>query len=334
MILSKFIAGQQLNKAFGWFVLVMSLCILVKETILSTASASSQTRHQTSPDETPWKAPDMSKAADEKNADLIYYGRDLIANTAFYLGPKGKVAHLSNGMNCQNCHLNAGTKPWGNNFGAVAAIYPKFRERSGTRESIVKRITDCFERSLNGRAPDSTSREMRAMLSYIQFIGQEVPKGKSPKGSGLWPIPFLDRAANPAKGKLAYQQKCVTCHGSQGQGRPTADRTGYTFPPLWGNHSYNIGAGLFRISRLAGYLKANMPLGANWDTPQLSDEEAWDLAAYVNSLPRPVKDLSQDWPNIKGKPVDHPFGPYADQFSENQHKYGPFAPIEQFKKNN
>jgi len=27
------------------------------------------------------------------------------------------------------------------------------------------------------------------------------------------------------------------------------------------------------------------------------------------------------------KPVDHPFGPYADDFNELVHKYGPFGPI-------
>ena len=71
-----------------------------------------------------------------------------------------------------------------------------------------------------------------------------------------------------------------------------------------------------------------MPQGATWDNPQLTDEEAWDVAAYINSQQRPDRDLSNDWPKITGKPVDHPFGPYADEFTEQQHKYGPFQPIE------
>jgi thiosulfate dehydrogenase len=70
-----------------------------------------------------------------------------------------------------------------------------------------------------------------------------------------------------------------------------------------------------------------MPLGASHSNTILSDEEAWDVAAFVNSMPRPHKDLSKDWPDISGKPVDHPFGPYHDGFSEEQHKYGPFEPI-------
>ena len=70
-----------------------------------------------------------------------------------------------------------------------------------------------------------------------------------------------------------------------------------------------------------------MPQGVTHASPQLSDEEAWDVAAYVNSQPRPAKDLSADWPDISKKPVDRPFGPCADTFPEQQHKYGPFGPI-------
>jgi thiosulfate dehydrogenase len=70
-----------------------------------------------------------------------------------------------------------------------------------------------------------------------------------------------------------------------------------------------------------------MPWGATYNAPQLTDEEAWDVAAYVNSMPRPSKNLSADWPDISQKPIDHPFGPYADGFDETQHKFGPFQPI-------
>jgi thiosulfate dehydrogenase len=75
-----------------------------------------------------------------------------------------------------------------------------------------------------------------------------------------------------------------------------------------------------------------MPFGADHENPQLTDEEAWDVAAFVNSQPHPTRDLSRDWPKLSGKPVDHPFGPYADTFSAVQHKYGPFGPIAKYKK--
>jgi thiosulfate dehydrogenase len=142
----------------------------------------------------------------------------------------------------------------------------------------------------------------------------------------------LDRAADPVGGKAIYTQKCQVCHGGEGEGKMNGDGLTYQYPPLWGQHSYNDGAGLYRLSRFAGYVKSNMPFGATSENPQLTDEEAWDVAAYVNSQVRPKKDLSKDWPKIASKPVDHPFGPYADGFSEKQHKYGPFGPIEEWKK--
>lgn len=279
-----------------------------------------------------WTAPDTTQIKTEKNAAQIIYGRELIANTSFYLGPKGKVQHTTNGMNCQNCHLEAGTKPFGNNYSAVASLYPKFRERSGTKETIYKRVNDCIERSLNGIALDSLSNEMQSIVAYIKWVGKDVPKGEKPKGSGITELAFLDRAADPEKGKTIYMLKCKTCHLENGEGKFNSNQLTYQYPPLWGEHSYNKGAGLLRLSRFAGYVKSNMPQNTTFDSPQLTDEEAWDVAAYVNSQPRPEKDLSKDWPKISDKPVDHPFGPFTDKFSEQQHKYGPFGPIADARK--
>ena len=280
-----------------------------------------------------WTANDPLSMLKENDAQLIQYGRDLIAHTADYLGPQGIVNPLSNGMNCQNCHLDAGSKPFGNNYSAVAATYPKFRARSGTAETIAKRVNDCFQRSLNGQALDSTGHEMQAIMAYIKWVGQTVPKGKTPKGAGLIKLPFLKRSANPDSGRVVYAAKCQSCHGEKGEGFPMPEGNGRRYPPLWGEKSYNEAAGLYRISSFAGYIKANMPFGASYDNPQLTDTEAWDLAAFVNSQPRPKHPfLATDWPKIDGKPFDHPFGPFADTFPEMQHKLGPFQPIVDFQK--
>lgn len=280
-----------------------------------------------------WTANDPLSMLKENDAQLIQYGRDLIAHTADYLGPQGIVNPLSNGMNCQNCHLDAGSKPFGNNYSAVAATYPKFRARSGTAETIAKRVNDCFQRSLNGQALDSTGHEMQAIMAYIKWVGQTVPKGKTPKGAGLIKLPFLKRSANPDSGRVVYAAKCQSCHGEKGEGLPMPEGNGRRYPPLWGEKSYNEAAGLYRISSFAGYIKANMPFGASYDNPQLTDTEAWDLAAFVNSQPRPKHPfLATDWPKIDGKPFDHPFGPFADTFPEMQHKLGPFQPIVDFQK--
>ena len=279
-----------------------------------------------------WHPPTDAQLPTGAAGEEIRYGRELIAHTAKYLGPKGLAGHLSNGMNCQNCHLDAGTKVLGNNYSAVFSTYPKFRERSGQVEDVVKRITDCFERSLNGKGPASDSREMKAMIAYMQWLGTDIPKGEKPTGVGLVKLPYLDRAASPANGKRLYEAKCQSCHGARGEGIKVAGDAQYTYPPLWGANSYNDGAGLFRLSNFAGYVKANMPFGVTYENPLLTDAEAWDLAAFINSMPRPHKDQSRDWPSIATKPVDFPSAPYADSFSEKQHKLGPYQPIADAKK--
>lgn len=278
-----------------------------------------------------WISPPLWEIPAGQEGDLVKYGRSLIANTATYFGPKGIIKAAGNGMNCQNCHLDAGTKPWGNNYGGVYSTYPLFRQRSGSLETIPKRINDCLQRSLNSQPIDSNSREMKAIIAYMKWIGRDVKKGEKPKGAGISDLPFLDRAANPVRGEKVYTQTCARCHGADGQGVADPFGVSYIYPPLWGPHSYTTAAGLYRLSRFAGYVRDNMPFGASHHSTQVSDEDAWDVAAFVNSQPRPEKVFPEDWPNIAGKPIDHPFGPYADSFSEAQHKYGPFGPIKKFK---
>lgn len=321
--------------------LIIVLCILMVTSLLpffSKGIASADAKHdpksiRKEPLRTAyWTPPDSLTIPATPEGDMIRYGRELVANTAIYLGPNGTVSQTSNGMNCQNCHLKAGKKIFGNNYSAVSSTYPRFRARSGTIEDIKKRINDCIERSLNGSPLKDGTRELEAFVAYISWVGKDVEKGVSPPGVGLWELPLLDRAASPEKGKLVFEKNCALCHGAEGQGVKTADGSQWKYPPLWGDKSYNTGAGLYRLSRFAGFVKTNMPNGANFDSPILTDEEAWDVAAFVNSMPRPQKSFAADWPDISKKPYDHPFGPYADSFSEEQHKFGPFASIRKSNK--
>lgn len=317
-----------------WFVIIISVI-----TIWVTLTEIKSCRHDSIPPFQSaklnyWVPPSffLEPVEPGENRPMLIYGEELIAHTANFIGPKGTVAALTNGMNCENCHLEAGAKPFGNNYSAVASTYPKFRERSGSIETIEKRVNDCIERSLNGKPLDSNSREMQAIVAYIKWLGKHVQKGEKPMGSGITRLKFLDRPANPVAGKIVFLQNCQKCHGRNGEGLKDSVHVAYIYPPLWGEHSYNSGAGLYRLSTFAGYVKDNMPFGTtDHFHPQLTDEEAWDVAAFVNSQPRPSMDLSKDWPDISAKPFDHPFGPYSDGFSELQHKYGPFAPIKKAK---
>ena len=281
-----------------------------------------------------WQPKDISLIKDTTLKSQVEYGKELLAHTSKYLGPIGSVSKMTNGLNCQNCHLQAGTVIFGNNYGSVNSIYPKFRARSGSIENLYRRINDCVQRSLNGTAIDTSGKEMLAIAAYINYIGSNVEKGKKAAGSGLKDMSYMNRAASPENGKSVYIAQCQSCHQQNGEGLFNDDKSEYIYPALWGEHSFNDAAGLYRISNFAKYVKNNMPQGTTYKSPVLTDEEAWDVAAFVNSQNRPHLVVPGDWPDKSKKPVDHPFGPYADKFSESQHKFGPFKPIadEQKKK--
>lgn len=281
--------------------------------------------------DTLWHGPGINELPDDVQ---VRYGRELIVNTAAYLGPKGSVAHISNGMNCQNCHLQAGTVPFGNNYGKVYATYPLFRPRNNGMQNIYDRVNDCLVRSLNGQALDSSTKEMQAMYAYIKWLDKDVPKGTVRGGTSIMKLDYLDRAANPVAGKAIYAATCQRCHGDNGQGQLNTDNNGYAYPPLWGPHSFNDGAGLYRVCNMAGFVYNNMPFGTDYRHPQLSEADAWDVAAFVNSQPRPHYNQQKDWQDLAKKPLDFPFGPYLDSCSEQQHKYGPFKPIQTFYASN
>lgn len=277
--------------------------------------------------------PDTSQIQREPNAELIRYGRELITNTRKYLGSDGTVMHISNRLNCQSCHLESGAKAtaYSANFMGVAANYPLYRERSGMTENIQYRVNDCMMRSMNGKPLDTEGLEMRAMVAYILWVGKNVPAKTKPVNSKIEKLPFMHRAADTLRGERIYAAKCIMCHGTNGNGGYSVDSATY-YPPLWGDGSFNTAAGMYRISTLAGFIKNNMPFGVSYGKSQLSDEECWDVAAFINSRPRPYKNFPSDWPDISKKAIDHPFGPYADSFSEHQHKFGPYGPILNYRK--
>lgn len=321
----------------SWFPLLLGLVILIviaSQLLFSTTIVKDDVSLPIATNSTDnWQAPEMNSLPDDEQGKRIRYGHELISNTSLFFGPKGNIAPITNGMNCVNCHIDAGGRSFGGSFSAVASLYPQFRNRSGRIESIEFRVNDCMMRSLNGKPIDSTSKEMEAIVAYLKWIGKDVPKNKKPAGAGLEDLPFLDRAADPEKGKLVFISNCTSCHGQNGEGILNHDSSFYLYPPLWGANSFNVSAGLYRISRIASFIKNNMPYGqASHDSPKLSNEESWDVAAYIVSQPRPEKFFPEDWPKIETKAIDHPYGPYADKFSEKQHKYGPFAPIQEARK--
>jgi len=248
------------------------------------------------------------------------YGFQLISKTAEQYGPGGRINIRSNGMNCSHCHLDAGKNLQAIPLTRVYLQYPKYRDRSGSHESLYKRIKDCFERSLQSMAPDSNSREIQAITAYLKWLSENAPADSITRN----PLPYLTRAADSTNGSRLYTSTCKRCHGQNGEGFREADHSTFRYPPLWGLKSYSTGAGMYQVTKLARFIKYNMPYDKPPGRIVLTDEEAYDLAAYINSQKRQTFDISHDWPVMSTKPVDYPFGPYADSFSADRHKYGPW----------
>jgi thiosulfate dehydrogenase len=181
---------------------------------------------------------------------------------------------------------------------------------------------------MHGRALSLDSREMKAFSAYIRWLSEGIPDGAKLLGAGTLQIKEPARAADPDRGAEVYAQVCAACHGADGLGQRAQNGLGYQFPPLWGSDSYNSGAGMSRLLTAAAYALHNMPLGIKFDVPVLTDEQAYDVAGYIVSHERPKKEnLDEDFPVRLQKPIDTPYGPYADGFSAQQHTLGPFGPI-------
>jgi len=287
-----------------------------------------------------WHVPDADALPAGPWKDTVLYGRRVFVETAALIGPGAAdpaMRFAGNNLSCQSCHLVGGTQAFALPMIGVFAAFPTYMARENDVRTIEDRIDGCIERSLNGRALPSGGREMKAMVSYLQFLSSGVPVGGQTSGRGTPTLPFLDRAADVTRGRTVYAATCQVCHQADGQGLrkdPKSAAAGYVYPPLWGPDSFNDGAGMHRLISSASYIRANMPFGARFDTPVLSIEDAWDVAAFINSQPRPARArLDLDYPDRARKPVDAPFPPFADAFPLEQHRLGPFGPIVAAQKN-
>ncbi len=276
--------------------------------------------HEAGPE---WKVPQTKPAG--KKGELVGYGEQLFNQTSQYVGPEVKDASLryaGNHLACQSCHAAGGTQRNALGLIGVAWRFPQFNARAGKKIELEDRVNGCFERSMNGRALPKDSREMQAYLAYFHWLSSEVPEGtKHLDGQGLPVLEPLSRWADPNMGEAVYRQRCTKCHGPNGLGTKAEDGT-YKYPPLWGDDSFNNGAGMNRIRTAASFIYLNMPN----DDPSLTPEQAFDVAAYMDSQQRPERaGLERDYPDRKLKPFDCPYPPYPDGFSEERHKYGPYV---------
>ncbi|HEU4564312.1 MAG TPA: c-type cytochrome [Gemmatimonadaceae bacterium] len=240
-----------------------------------------------------WRAPADSEIPDDSLGASIRRGLALMTHTPDSL-PRyapGKIA-------CFNCHRDGGRNPDAAPLAGSHARFPKYMERTGAVIGLADRVNYCFTRSLAGSRLPTDSREMQDILAYIAFLSRGVPVGAGkllPGAAGLDEMPKL--VGDTARGAGVYAAKCIACHGRDGQGLPG-------FPALWGPKSYSVGASMARHSKAASFIWHNMPFG---QPKSLTQQEAWDVAAYIDSKPRPDSPGKEnDWP-VGGAPADVPY---------------------------
>ncbi len=221
----------------------------------------------------------------------IRLGYQIVVNTQEYAKP-----YVGNRLNCTNCHLDGGLNPNAASFVGLASVYPEYRTRSAKVNTLADRVNECMERSLNGRPFPPDSSKLQAVVAYITWLSRGVSQQAPAPWRGLQRIQSR-RPIDADNGKKVFAGKCAFCHGVDGLGTMAA-------PPVWGPQSYTIGADMSRVTVAAAFIKSNMPRSWGWS---LSDDDAYDVATYINSQPRPdFPGKGNDWPK-GGKPDDAPY---------------------------
>jgi thiosulfate dehydrogenase len=228
---------------------------------------------------------------DSKLSKEIKWGFRIFTNT-----PVEAPRLTSSKVSCNNCHLNGGQRERSLPLVGVAGMFPEYNKRSGRLYSLGDRIVDCFVRSENGAGmladkdhaalPTTTSKEVLAVSAYLTWLAQGFEVGKNPSWRGQNAIPTASlipvEKLDSGKGEAIFMQRCTNCHGEDGQGVAIGDKKA---GPLWGPDSWNDGAGAARVYTLAGIIKYSMPY---MDPGRLTDEEAQQVAAFIDSKPRPA----------------------------------------------
>ena len=215
---------------------------------------------------------DASSLPSGEQGDVIRYGRELILHTRAHMRP-----YVTANMDCAACHVTAGPIARGGTFVGIAAQFPQWNKRAKRTITLQDRIAECFLYSMNGRPPAYASREMIAIVAYITYLSRGVPIGAKPDPNTRLASISLGHPDTRA-GEQLYSAKCSACHGANGTGSQA-------FPPLWGASSFNAGAGMHRLTTMAGFVRYNMPQNA---PGSLTDRQAYDVAAYVLTHARPA----------------------------------------------
>ncbi len=227
---------------------------------------------------TAWhQPPSESTLKDDEFGRMVKLGRNIFLNTGAYAKD-----YVGNDLSCANCHLDAGRRADSAPLWAAFVKYPAYRSKTGNVSTYAARLQGCFKYSMNGKAPPADSEVITALQTYSFWLAKGVPVGESVTGGGYHTLAAPPQPADYLRGEKVYAANCAICHGDNGEGQRAGNRQ--VFPPLWGPRSFNWGAGMHKLSNAAAFIRANMPLGMG---QTLSIQEAWDVAAFMNSHERP-----------------------------------------------
>lgn len=289
--------------------IVVGLAVFLSRTPAHRPSATSVSTPSVAPDLVAFQPPDEATIPVGPEGDAIRRGKELFLRT-------GEMApqYVGSALTCSNCHLDAGRTADSAPMWAAWGMYPAYRKKNDTINTIEDRIRGCFVYSMNAQAspsgipPPYGDDIYRDLSMYFAWLATGAPIGKSLAGRGFLKLDIPAEGIEPARGRGVYQEHCSACHAENGEGVQNPDGT-YAFPPLWGPTSFNWGAGMARTADAAGFIKANMPLGMGGS---LTDQQAWDVAAFVTSRERP-RDPRQTGTIAQARERFHQSGDYYGQ---------------------
>lgn len=224
-----------------------------------------------------FKPPGAGDIPETPMGDVIRRGEQIFLNTG-----ANAPGFVGNALNCVNCHLDAGRQAKSAPMWGAYPLYPAYRSKTKHVDTFAERLRGCFVYSMNGKAPPEGDDVLVALEAYAFWMAKGAPIGEKLPGAGFGKLPPPAKAPDLGRGQGVFAAQCALCHGANGQGQRSGEAQ--VFPPLWGERSYNWGAGMHSIDKAAAFIQANMPLGRGGS---LSVQDAWDVAAFINSHERP-----------------------------------------------
>ena len=224
-----------------------------------------------------FQPPGAGDIPDTPMGAVIRRGEQIFLNTG-----ANAPGFVGNALNCVNCHLDAGRLAHSAPLWGAYPLYPAYRSKTQHVDTFAERLRGCFAYSMNGKAPPEGDEELVALEAYAFWMSKGAPVGEVLPGAGYGKLATPAQAPDLQRGQAVFTAQCALCHGADGQGQRSGEAQ--VFPPLWGERSYNWGAGMHSIDKAAAFIQANMPLGRGGS---LSVQDAWDVAAFINSHERP-----------------------------------------------